>query len=193
MDFIFRSKEQAQVNTSKPAGSPRTEIKFDVNKAPDAEAVKMLKRPHSKKYLKALKIIDSLSENDERIIAELKKSAGIPEDAEATFTDEDIAAFRAKVSQTIEEENLLFNIKESFGPCCITGCVVHSFSEDGSICEHYSLAQVSAFDKVRLFAANQIINNKNIFQADVHDNSVVTRTSSGDVIQIFKASDVLGS
>ena len=53
MDSMFKSREQEQVKASNPMGLSRTEIKLDVNKDPDAEALKMLKRPHSKKYMKA--------------------------------------------------------------------------------------------------------------------------------------------
>lgn len=192
MDSMFKSREQEQVKASNPMGLSRTEIKLDVNKDPDAEALKMLKRPHSKKYMKALSIIDSLSENDERIIAELKKNAGIAEDADATFTEEDISAFRAKVSQTIKEEQDSLYINEVFAQCSIEGCVVHNFNSEGDILNHYSASEVSAFDKVRLFAARQIIEN-NAWEADISNNAVVTRNSYGDVIQIIKASDVLGS
>ena len=192
MDSMIKSREQEQVKASNPVGFSRTEIKFDVNKDPDAEALKMLKRPHSKKFMKALNIIDSLSENDERIIAELKKNAGIPEDADATFTEEDISAFRAKVSQTLKGEHIFLHINEVFAKCTIPGCVVHNFSSDGGILNHYSMSEVSALDKVRLFAAKQIIEN-NAWEADISNNAVVTRNFCGDVIQIFKASDVFGS
>ena len=42
MDSMFKSREQEQVKASNPMGLSRTEIKLDVNKDPDAEALKML-------------------------------------------------------------------------------------------------------------------------------------------------------
>lgn len=76
------------------------------------EIYKILRRPRSRKYMKALATIDVLSQGDEMIIEEMKKraAASVGADVEGAtvadmvFTPADIESFKNSVSGIIAEE-----------------------------------------------------------------------------------------
>ena len=72
---------QSREKTAEPIAATQTRMELNIKeRTADEEAQKefdkLLRRPRSRKYMKAMKLLDSLSETDELIIAEMKKEAG---------------------------------------------------------------------------------------------------------------------
>ncbi|MCR5626651.1 MAG: hypothetical protein K6F99_04980 [Lachnospiraceae bacterium] len=177
-------------NSSKPspsgAGDLCVQSKTD---STEAEKIKKIKKPRSKKYLKALKMMDILSENDERIIEEMKKDRGLAEDADVSFTEDDMDAFREKMQALVEEELNKYDINEVFTGCYIPGCEVHSITPEGTILDHYSAEDIKGFDRVRNFAAKLLKHGSND-SVEICRNKIVHRNCNGDVIKIYDSSEI---
>ncbi len=200
MDFKGRFLEKTKTNILEKEKAENSNVKpqlamqQDADQVSDAEMLKLIKKPHSKKYVKAIKILDVLTENDERIISEMKKDAGLSEDADVTFTEDDMEAFRKKVKGIVQEEiekekNI---VKEVFTGCYISGCEVHSIGNNSStiILAHYTADQIDAMDKMRRFAARLVMKNGKASTAEVYPSRVVLRNSAGDVAKIYNESEI---
>lgn len=173
---------------------------------------KILRRPRSKKYMKAIKILDSLSEGDEMIIAEMKKDAGVSEDDDLTFTPEDIEAFKQRIQGIIEEEILkeeerirqeeekrreeeekrkrleADRLRDTVAPCYISGCQVHSITPKGNILEHYNATSINNMGDAYKLARDLIMKHggtKNWSSVEMYKYRLVHRNMSGDVIKIY--------
>ncbi len=204
MDFKSRFQEKTAANEKTATGSAgRTEGKTvsAPSKAADADIMKILKRPRSRKYMKALKLMDIISENDERIIAEMKKEAGLSEDADVTYTEDDMEAFRARVRGVIEEEirkeeeelkrreeekKRLLN--ETYAYCYIQGCKVHTITKEGMILRHLTSRDISTLLPAQKFAASLIKGEAE--SAELRDGCVIHRNGKGDVIKIYELDEI---
>lgn len=162
---------------------------------------KMLRRPRSKKYMKALKNADFLSANDEMIIEQLKREAGIDTMEEMTFQPEDIESFKKRIADTIADEikkeeeerarieELNNRLRDIFSPCGLPDCVMHSISPTGEIRQHYTIQEVHAMNPVNQKAFD-IVSTYGGFEhwscVEVYRNRLVHRTSGGDTIKIYE-------
>lgn len=156
---------------------------------------KILRRPRSRKYMKALKNADFLSAEDEMIIEQLKKGADSSEDM--TFQPEDIEAFKKLISDTIAEEiereariqELNSRLRDILSPCGLPDCVMHSILPSGEIRQHYTIQEVRAMDAVNQ-KAFEIVSKYGGFEhwscVEVYRNRLVHRTSGGDTIKIYQ-------
>ena len=206
MDFKSRFQEKTATDKKTAAECSGNAVAKAVSvpgKAADADILKILKRPRSKKYMKALKLLDIISENDKRIIAEMKKEAGLSEDADVTYTEEDMEAFRARVRGIIEEEikkeeeelkkrelKKLQLLNMTYAYCYIAGCVAHTITKTGLILKHYNKSEISELPPEQKFAASLIKGESDI--AEIRDGYIVHRNGRGDVIKMYNIEDVVG-
>lgn len=172
------------------------------------ELDKILRRPRSRKYMKAIKLLDSLSEGDEMIIAELKKEAGADETDDLVFTPEDIEAFKQRMQDIIQEEIRKEEekrrieeekrriaedkLQDTMAPCCIQGCQVHSLSPSGNIIDHYPSQAVDRMDYKHRFARDLVIKyggTANFSFVEIYKYRLAHRNNGGDIIKIYHIDD----
>lgn len=173
--------QESRTNVS-TAGKISIEAKSDREIA-DKELMKMLRRPRSKKYMKALKNIDLLSAGDEMIIEQLKREAGIDPMEEMTFQPEDIEKFKKKISETLEDER---NPPFTLAPCSIVGCVAHAIDSKGDVLQHYTELEVRAMGEAHKRAYELISEYENWSYVEVRRSILTHRSLNGDTIKIYK-------
>lgn len=162
------------------------------------EILKILKRPRSKKYMKALKMADHLSKEDEMLIAEIRKEKGLGPNDPYTVTDDDLEAFHRKVCEAIQEEerrereariDLVKSGKlvpiDRLSTCGLPDCKVHNF-RNGDIYEHFNMQEIEGFDDLRKRAANIILSREDWNAVEIYEDYLVQRNSSGDTIMIYE-------
>ncbi len=165
----------------------------------DPEVLKILKKPRTKKFMKALKMADILSANDERLIEEIKKDKGVSPDSDIMITEEDMELFRKKVQDTIaeeyrREEEIRTRIRNTFlgtiSTCAIPGCVVHGYNpKTGEITEHYNYNSAAAISKDMKTATDMILSIDDWNYVEIYGGYLIQRNANGDVIKTVERED----
>lgn len=206
-------KQKMAENTANSRSEKGNRIELELSeRTSDEEAQKnfdkMLRRPRSRKYMKAIKLLDSLSEGDEMIIAEMKKEAGADENDELVFTPEDIEVFKQRIQETIEEEIRKEEekrrieeekrrmeedkLRDTLAPCYISGCQIHSITPAGEILEHYKIGKMAMMEMQYRFAKDLIMEHggtSNYSFVEIYKYRLVHRNSKGDTIKIYRIDD----
>lgn len=149
--------------------------------------------------------MDIISENDERIIAEMKKEAGLSEDADVTYTEDDMEAFRERVrgivegeikkeeeelSKVVSDEDIKKQrIREIYSKCFLSDCIAHTITRKGDILHHFTMNEVKKLRSEQIFAVS-LIQNKEFDNAELRENCIVHRNMNGDVIKIYKLDEI---
>ena len=203
-NMFFRQKEAEQQKQKEK----KTEIpQAIVVMKPDEEAkyLKLLRQPRSRKFMKSLKDVDILSEDDEALIERLRQTieeeTGEPVPPDYVFGTQELDAFRQSI-----EEQIATNIKEEIereakrmgdiieankkpsliiSPCAIPGCIVHSLFPDGRINYHYTPTHVSMQDSAFRKASEIVTRHSGWTSIEIFPLKLVHRGSSGDVIKIY--------
>lgn len=168
---------------------------------------KILKRPRSRKYMKAMATMDTLSQGDEAIIAELKKRAGAEADEQMVFTPEDMEAFKKSIESMIEEEirkeeealrllaekerrrNTLVDI---ISPCGLPDCVIHRINKAGDVLKHYAESDLPSLPEVYRVTRDIVMEYggfSNWSCVEIYEGRLVHRTAKGDTIKIYELED----
>lgn len=188
-------------------GAGGTKMVFKEQTAEDTkskEIYKILKRPRSRKYMKAMATMDILSAGDEAIIAELKKRNGIEADADAVFTPDDIESFKNSIAEIIAEEirkeeeairkaeeaerrrNTLLDI---ISPCGLEDCIIHRIDKYGNVLRHYTPSEVEGLDE-RYKRTRDIVMTYGGFAnwsfVEIYGGRLVHRSMAGDTIKIYE-------
>lgn len=192
----YRQLDQTASESKKAGTAYKVNMEEQKDKANEQKELdKILRRPRSRKYMKALKNADFLSAEDEMIIEQLKKNANSAEDM--TFQPEDIETFKKLISDTIAEEierearikELNSKLRDILSPCGLPDCVMHSILPSGEIRQHYTIEEVRAMDAVNQ-KAFEIVSAYGGFEhwscVEVYRNRLVHRTAGGDTIKIYE-------
>lgn len=209
---MMEEKMQTQQMTSlqtqtKVQTANKVKIRVPLDGDEDLKAIyKILKRPRSRKYMKALAIMDTLSQGDKAIIAELKKRAGAEADSEMVFTPEDMEAFKNSIESMIEEEirkeeealrlaekerrrNTLVDI---ISPCGLPDCVIHRIDKAGRVLKHYAEGDLSSLPEVYRVTRDIVMEYggfSNWSCVEIYESCLVHRTAKGDTIKIYELED----
>ena len=211
-----QSQMQAKTNTlqqTSSGGSGGIKMVFKERVAEDSglkEIYKILRRPRSRKYMKAMATMDVLSAGDEAIIAELKKRAGLEEDADAVFTPDDIESFKNSIAQMIaeeirKEEEAIRKAKEAaetekrrntlldiISPCGLRDCIIHRIDKCGNILRHYTPSEVEGLDDVYKKTRDIVMDYggfSNWSCVEIYGGRLVHRNQRGDTIKIYEIKD----
>lgn len=203
-NMFFRQKEaEQQKQKEKKTEKPQAIVVMK----PDEEAkyIKLLRQPRSRKFMKSLKDVDILSEDDEALIERLRQTieeeTGTPVPPDYVFGTQELDAFRqsveAQIAKNVKEEIereakrmgdiIEANKKPSLiiSPCAIKGCIVHSLFPDGSINTHYPPVNVAMQDFPFRKAAEIVTSRSEWTSVEIFPTKLVHRGGSGDVIKIY--------
>ncbi len=195
--FQVQNNQQLGSMNSQKQGS-KTSSSIEVPKASaskDPEVLKILKKPRTKKFMKALKMADILSANDERLIEEIKKDKGVSPDSDIMITEDDMELFRKKVQDTIaeeykREEKIRNTYLGTISTCAIPGCVVHSLDpKTWDINEHYSYNSAVAISKDMKMATDMIVSINDWNYVEIYGGYLIQRNANGDVIKTVERED----
>ena len=202
---LQRTQEQTQTNQQKPQAQRVMTAPVQIAPETEAKYEKLLRQPRSRKFMKALKDADILTENDEALIERMKEvieeETGEPVDDNYVFSTQEIDAFRQSVIETCEKSiaNELEKEAQRIGelieaekkpvrlisPCAITGCVVHSFLPNGQIETHYTPLQVATQDEAFIRASEIVLADTKWTSVEIFTRKLVHRNERGDVIKIY--------
>lgn len=208
MEEKMKTQQMTSLQTqTKVQTANKVKIRVPLDGDEDLKAIyKILKRPRSRKYMKALAIMDTLSQGDKAIIAELKKRAGAEADSEMVFTPEDMEAFKNSIESMIEEEirkeeealrlaekerrrNTLVDI---ISPCGLPDCVIHRIDKAGRVLKHYAEGDLSSLPEVYRVTRDIVMEYggfSNWSCVEIYESCLVHRTAKGDTIKIYELED----
>ena len=163
-----------------------TTVKLSSNAGPkDAELRKMVRRPRKRKSMKALKLLDVLSTEDEQLIERMRaeassKGKGLDMEMLKEMSVEDI--LKEINSQYMNFDSLRIIIS----PCGLPNCWIHSISKSGEVKEHYKDINDARVDEEMRKAGEIVSKSDNWTCVEIYDNFMIHLTEGGDIIKIYE-------
>lgn len=200
-NYKQKTKENVAVSNSVKGNKVELNLKKrDMDEEAEKAFDKMIRRPRSRKYMKALKMLDIISQGDEMIIAELKKEAGGSEEDELIFTPEDINDFKQRIQQIIEEEirQEAEKLRSIIVPCYVQDDHVHLLIHESVLpdnCKASDFDNVENVGKVESMGKQYKFANDLIMKlgdkgkwtfVELYKYRLVHRNDKGDVIKIYR-------
>ena len=171
--------------------------------APDLEKElnKLLRKPRSRRFSKAVREADVPSVDDQALMERLKQERGIAAEEEVVFTPQDMEAFRQEIAQKVaediareeaeerrmEEERLNCVLEDIVCKCGLSGYYMHSITQEGRIRHHYLPEQYNSLAEKYQLAAT-IIENHYVDQwtyVEVYGRRLVHRNNNGDTLGVY--------
>ena len=157
----------------------------------EKEFNKMLRRPRTRKFSKAVKNIDTPSLQDEALMERMKQEMNASADEDYSFTPEDMESFRQQMEEQIaeeiarEEERRNSIMQDIISRCGLTGCVIHSISPQGKVIAHYSERQTEGMDAQHKRAKEIVESVEPWTYVEIYPKKLVHRNEAGDTIKIY--------
>lgn len=164
----------------------------------EKELNKLLHRPRSRKFSKAIKDIDIPSAQDEILMERMKQEMNTASEQEMTFQQDDMEAFRKRLERKIAEdiareeeerckqEELLNSVlQDIISPCGLTGCVIHAIDSNGEIREHYTDAQANMLPAKYRKARAIVEAMPKWSYVEIYRKKLVHRNEAGDTIKVY--------
>ena len=201
----FKTQEQKKTQQNTKTILPKVQVE-KMSPGKEQKFDKLMRQPRSRKYIKAIKDMDILTEDDEAVMQRMREAleeeTGEEVDQDYTFDSAEMEAFRQKIlenarksiAEELEKEAKRMEAvleekkKPQFilGPCAITGCIVHTlYSLKGEICQHYTPMDVAKEEEVFKKATKLITGRREYSSVEVYNNKMIHRDGAGNTIEIY--------